>query len=254
MGPMGLPGERGEPGEPGRDGAQGIQGERGEVGAPGERGAPGLVGLNGVDALDVTNVIGLVAESAEALVIIQCTRDGDSFRLGSGTKTEQGTVLTAEHVVSGMTSCDVLSEAPITTLGTATAFTQAGDRDQVELTMAWSDAGEEVVGLVPQFGVQPEVGDFVLVVGHPGVGGSIFLEHQYTTGYVSSADPEGTLRALGFGDYWSGGYATDAVAWHGNSGGPVFDDQGNWIGMLVGAFNGGARNEGPDLTLVIPFL
>ena len=116
------------------------------------------------------------------------------------------------------------------------------------------DSGDAIEGLVPDLGVQPEVGAFVVVVGHPGVGASIFLEHQYTTGYVTSADPGSTLDNLGWGRYWEHGYATDAVAWHGNSGGPVFDEDGVWIGILVGAFNGSERNEGPDLSLVIPLL
>jgi S1-C subfamily serine protease len=254
MGPMGPAGERGEKGEPGEPGEPGPQGEPGAPGLPGERGLNGEVGLNGVSGINVANVIGLVAENAQALVIVQCTADDQSFRLGSGTKTEAGTVLTAQHVVDGMSRCDIYSEAPITKLGVASVFTQAGQRDQAELSMSWTEAGDAITGLAPQFAVQPHAGDFVLVVGHPGVGASIFLEHQYTTGYVSSADPEATLRALGFGEYWSGGYATDAVAWHGNSGGPVFDEDGAWIGMLVGAFNGGAENEGPDLSLVIPLL
>jgi S1-C subfamily serine protease len=254
MGPMGPAGERGPMGEPGQDGLAGPQGEPGEPGPQGERGLQGEVGLDGVSGINVANVIGLVAENAQALVIVQCTVGDGSYRLGSGTKTEAGTVVTAQHVVDGMSTCDIYSELPITKLGTSSEFTQAGQRDQVELSMSWTEAGDAIIGLAPQYGVQPSTGDFVLVVGHPGVGASIFLEHQYTTGYVSSADPEGTLRALGFGEYWSRGYATDAVAWHGNSGGPVFDQYGAWIGMLVGAFNGSEKNEGPDLSLVIPLL
>jgi S1-C subfamily serine protease len=153
-----------------------------------------------------------------------------------------------------MGSCDIFSEAPIKLLGTATHFTQVGERDQAELEVTWTEDGEAIEGLVPELGVQPEVGTFVVVVGHPGVGTSIFLEHQYTTGYVTSADPSETLDNLGWGDYWERGYATDAVAWHGNSGGPVFDEDGIWIGILVGAFNGGEKNEGPDLSLVLPLL
>ncbi len=212
----------------------------------------GVPGNPGEDGVDVVNVVGRIAEKAQALVIVQCSEDGDSFRLGSGTKTAQGTVITAEHVIKDMSSCDIFSEAPITLLGSATQFTQEGDRDQAELEVVWTDEGEGIRGLVPELGVQPELGEFVVVVGHPGVGASIFLEHQYTTGFVTSADPSDTLRNLGWGQYWANGYATDAVAWHGNSGGPVFASDGTWIGILVGAFNGGPRNEGPDLSLVLP--
>jgi S1-C subfamily serine protease len=257
MGPMGPSGLQGDPGEPGAPGAIGAQGEPGERGDPGDRGEAGLQGLTGEagdDGIDVLNAVGRIAEKASALVIVQCSEDGENFRLGSGTKTANGTVMTAEHVVDDMTSCDIFSEAPITLLGTATDFTQEGARDQAELDVTWTDAGEAIDGLEPALGVQPEVGTFVIVVGHPGVGASIFLEHQYATGFVTSADPGDTLQNLGWGRYWERGYATDAVAWHGNSGGPVFDEEGTWIGILVGAFNGSERNEGPDLTLVLPML
>jgi len=254
MGPEGAPGEPGEIGATGADGAQGPQGERGESGDRGEAGLQGLPGSDGQNGIDVANAVGSIAERADSLVIVQCTQDGDSYRLGSGTKTANGTVITAQHVIDDMTSCDIFSEAPITLLGTSTEFTQQGERDQAELDVTWTDDGEAIQGLTPAFGVQPEVGDFVVVVGHPGVGASIFLEHQYTTGYVTSADPSETLTELGWGNYWEHGYATDAVAWHGNSGGPVFDVDGTWIGILVGAFNGSKQNEGPDLALVLPML
>lgn len=251
MGPMGPPGEAGA------DGADGAPGPRGEKGDPGDRGEMGLQGLRGEPGeygVDVVNAVGRIAEKAAALVIVQCSQDGKSFRLGSGTKTAYGTVITAEHVIDDMESCDIFSEAPITLLGRAKSFEQQGNRDQAELTVDWTEAGASIEGLIPELGVHPEVGTFVVVVGHPGVGASIFLEHQYTTGYVTSANPGATLDNLGWGRYWEHGYATDAVAWHGNSGGPVFDEDGVWIGILVGAFNGSERNLGPDLSLVLPML
>lgn len=260
---MGLQGEPGEPGATGATGAVGAQGAQGEKGDPGDQGEVGLQGLPGSNGsagstdsrgVDVANVVGRIAERADALVIVQCTKDGDNYRLGSGTKTTGGTVITAEHVIADMTECDIFSEAPITLLGTTTEFVQQGERDQAELTVSWTGDGEAIEGLTPTFGVQPALGEFVVVVGHPGVGSSIFLEHQYTTGYVTSADPAETLEDLGWGTYWERGYATDAVAWHGNSGGPVFDEAGTWIGILVGAFNGGKQNAGPDLSLVLPLL
>lgn len=246
MGPAGPQGEQGEQGE------QGPQGEAGPVGPQGEQGLRGLAGDDGRDAIDVANIVGDVAEDADALVIVQCTNDGESYQLGSGAKTRDGTVLTAHHVAGDMASCDIFSEQPITLLGSMTSIAQRDDRDQVELAVAWTEEGEQIEGLVPRWNVRPDVGEFVVVVGHPGVGANIFLEHSYTTGYVTAADPAETLRQLGYGDYWAEGYATDAVAWHGNSGGPVFDENGAWIGMLVGSFNGDRHNLGPDLTLVIP--
>jgi S1-C subfamily serine protease len=254
MGPAGPEGEPGETGATGEQGEPGAPGEKGDPGDPGMMGLQGLRGDDGDDGVDVVNVVGRIAEKADSLVIVQCSPDGETFRLGSGTKTSRGTVITADHVIDDMTSCDIFSEAPITLLGTATTFIQEGDRDQAELEVTWTEAGEDIPGLVPALGVQPEVGAFVVVVGHPGVGASIFLEHQYTTGYVTAADPSDTLENLGWGQYWNRGYATDAVAWHGNSGGPVFDQDGTWIGILVGAFNGSRENEGPDLSLVLPLL
>lgn len=254
MGPAGPAGETGADGTPGADGAPGARGEKGDSGDRGDMGLQGLRGEPGDDGVDVVNTVGRIAEMASALVIVQCSEDGRSFRLGSGTKTAYGTVITAEHVIDDMTSCDIYSEAPITLLGKAETFVQQGNRDQAELEVEWTEEGEIIEGLIPEIGVQPEVGTFVVVVGHPGVGASIFLEHQYTTGYVTSADPGTTLDNLGWGRYWEHGYATDAVAWHGNSGGPVFDEDGVWIGILVGAFNGSEKNEGPDLSLVLPML
>ena len=86
-------------------------------------------------------------QTADALVIIQCTEDGDNYRLGSGTKTAAGTVITAEHVIADMTSCDIFSEAPIKLLGTTSEFAQQGERDQAELTVTWTDDGN--AGTVP---------------------------------------------------------------------------------------------------------
>lgn len=252
MGPSGPQGEPGETGERGPAGEPGAPGEPGSAGPAGPEGAPGAAGEDGEDAIDVVNVVGGVAEHAEALVIVQCTVDGQSYQLGSGTKTSDGGVLTAEHVVADAQVCDIFSEEPIRLLGSSRSFVQRGVQDQIELDVVWTEEGEEIPGLEPQLGVRPPVGAFVVVVGHPGVGANIFREHVYTTGFVTVADPAETLRQVGYGEYWAEGYATDAVAWHGNSGGPVFDESGAWIGMLVGSFNGDSHNLGPDLSLVIP--
>jgi S1-C subfamily serine protease len=100
----------------------------------------------------------------------------------------------------------------------------------------------------------------VTIVGHPGLYDGLTLEHQYTTGYVTATDLTATLATVpslvngGMSTRWAQSWSTDAVAWHGNSGGPVFDAEGRWIGVLVGGFNGDASNVGPNLSVVLPLL
>jgi S1-C subfamily serine protease len=198
-----------------------------------------------------------VLSKAAAIVIVECT-DGDTWGDGSGTKTDTGTVLTAMHVLDGMKSCNIYSQAPVALLGSMKSSAQRGSRDEVELTINWSADGAAIAGVAPTRGVIPKLGDLVTIVGHPGVYDGLSLEHQYTTGFVTATDLSATLAAVptlknaGLATRWAQSWSTDAISWHGNSGGPVFDAQGRWIGVLVGGFNGDSRNEGPDLSIVLP--
>jgi len=243
----------------GRDGAPGAPGSQGERGADGADGVRGATGPAGAPGKSPPNVVAGVAKRAAAIVIVECT-DGDEIGDGSGTKTDTGTVITAMHVVDDMTSCKVYSQAPVVLLGTMTLATQRGTRDEAELSMNWTADGSSIPGVTPSLGVVPAIGDLVTVVGHPGVYDGLALEHQYTTGFVTATDLTATLASVptlvnaGLATRWAQSWSTDAVAWHGNSGGPVFDAAGNWIGILVGAFNGARNNQGPDLSVVLPLL
>ena len=122
--------------------------------------------------------------------------------------------------------------------------------------MDWTAQGEAIVGLEPRLEITPAIGDVVTVVGHPGVYDGLALEHQYTTGSVTATNLRATLTSVpaleDVAASWEHSWSTDAVAWHGNSGGPVFDAEGNWIGILVGGLNGSMYNSGPDLSIVLP--
>jgi S1-C subfamily serine protease len=252
----------GTQGPPGEQGLQGVQGIQGDPGANGEDGAPGAPGETNPTELSSSGatpseVVGSVLSKAAAIVIVECT-DGDTWGDGSGTKTDTGTVLTAMHVLDGMKSCNIYSQAPVALLGSMKSSAQRGSRDEVELTINWSADGAAIAGVAPTRGVIPKLGDLVTIVGHPGVYDGLSLEHQYTTGFVTATDLSATLAAVptlknaGLATRWAQSWSTDAISWHGNSGGPVFDAQGRWIGVLVGGFNGDSRNEGPDLSVVLP--
>ena len=239
-------------GEDGRDGAPGLPGLPGEPGAPGARGPTGATGSS---ARRTSDIVAGVAAKASAIVIVECT-DGVSYGDGSGTKTSGGTVLTAQHVVDDLPDCSIYSESPVALLGTVTAYAQRAGRDEVELSVEWTAAGATIPGVSRQLSTVPSIGDLITVVGHPGLYDGLVLEHQYTTGFVTATNLQATFAAVpalsGRAVTWAQGWSTDAVAWHGNSGGPVFDADGNWIGVLVGGFNGTRDNEGPNLSVVLP--
>lgn len=252
----------GTQGPPGEQGLQGVQGVQGDPGVKGEDGAPGEPSESDASPLSANSTtpaeaVADVLSKAAAIVIVECT-DGDTWGDGSGTKTDSGTVLTAMHVLDGMNSCNIYSQAPVALLGTMKSFSQRGSRDEVELTINWSTDGAAITGVTPTRAVTPKLGDLVTIVGHPGVYDGLSLEHQYTTGFVTATDLSATLAAVptlknaGLATRWAQSWSTDAISWHGNSGGPVFDAQGRWIGVLVGGFNGDSRNEGPDLSVVLP--
>jgi len=241
--------------EPICDGVDGQMGARGGPGAMGATGATGATGSAGKDAQNVADVLALIRRKSSSVILVECT-DGTSFSDASGTKTTAGTVITAEHVVQGMTGCELYSAAPLTLLGSMVSSAQKGERDEAQLQVEWTPEGALLPGLEPKLQTTPQIGDLVTVVGYPGVYDGLAFEHQYTTGFVTSTNLATTLANVpaleGTEVAWESAWSTDAVSWHGNSGGPVFDVDGDWIGVLVGGFNGNADQQGPDISVVLP--
>jgi S1-C subfamily serine protease len=232
----------------------GARGEMGLSGSPGVMGPAGIVGPSGEDAEDFSSMTMALAPFAESLVGVLCCETADPAdpdnlcAWGSGVKTALTRVSTARHVVDGMTVCEIVSGTSTTVLGTSTEILVSAEADLAQIEVA-SLSGPVVPSVVAY---QPELGEPVIVVGQPDTALGPAYENQYTFGHVTAKRLDDTLNAAEITD-WPNAFSIDAVAWHGNSGSAVFNEDGVCIGLLVGGLNGGPENAGPDTSIVLPF-
>lgn len=240
-------GETGPAGAIGRTGANGAPGDVGPQGSTGGNGAPGAAGLNGKDAEDFQALSNLIAPFAESLVGIGCCNtDFSVCSGGSGVKLASDRVYTAKHVIANMSSCSIFDGQDSHLLSTsAVFFVFTDDLAYIQVTVPGP-----VVPLLSKY--SPTLGEPLVVVGQPGEFGIQAFENQYTFGHVTATDLSLTFAAVSIVD-WPRAFSTDAVAFHGNSGGAVFNKTGVAVGLLVGGFNGADTNTGPDTSIVLPF-
>jgi serine protease Do len=141
--------------------------------------------------------------------------------LGSGFIIDSsGIIVTNRHVVEGTT--DILVTLQDNTLLRATLLAQA---DQIDMALLKVTSASPLPSV--RFGDSDalRVADRVLAIGSPlGFGGTV------TQGIVSALNRD--IRDTPFDDY----IQTDAAINHGNSGGPLFNMQGEVIGMNTAIF------------------
>ena len=167
------------------------------------------------------------------------TREAQS--LGSGfIISEDGYIVTNNHVVSGHSD----RGAPNATVSSITVIMP--DRKEYAAKLVGHDATSDLAVLkidahgLPfvKFGdsTKARVGDWVIAIGNPlGLGGSV------TAGIVSAIH-----RNIGNGGPYDRYIQTDASINQGNSGGPMFDLNGNVIGInsMIASPNGGSVGLG----------
>ena len=147
-------------------------------------------------------------------------REGQS--LGSGFFiSADGFVVTNNHVVNPPGQNSTLEEVTVTLPdGTEYEAEVVGTDESSDLAVLKVDRGEPFPFVKFGNSGQARVGDWVIAIGNPfGLGGTV------TSGIVSSV-----LRTAGGGAY-DRYLQTDASINRGNSGGPLFDMQGNVIGI-----------------------
>ena len=232
----GVPGSMGAMGAPGQAGGPGPTGARGAAGPAGPTGATGTAAAQGL----VNQVVG---HRSSILKIVCETAAGVSH--GTGTKTPDGFVITAQHVMEGCTAVQFFSEG-VDVGGAANVFQPVAGRDLVVLgDIEWNAKGTALAG-VPFFeGYRPKIGDTTLLASYPG---AILSDVQFSLGQVTDDDVLSSIETARKA-YWSGAFMTDSDGTHGLSGGPMFDQAGRWVAIVVAQF----ENPDPvDLRIMIP--
>ncbi|MFI1992283.1 S1C family serine protease [Actinoplanes sp. NPDC020271] len=163
-----------------------------------------------------------------SVVLIQTTGHDAKKALESATGTgvivnADGTVLTAAHVIDGAETIEVTYAD-----GTSsTAKVASANPEQDIATITPAKLPETLVPAVLGGGVQ--VGDTVVAIGNP-----LGLVDSTSSGVVSGLDRKLTREAK---DDIAGLIQFDAAVNPGNSGGPLVNDQGQVVGIVVALAN-----------------
>ena len=149
--------------------------------------------------------------------------------LGSGFIIDaDGVIVTNNHVVAGADEITV-----VLANGDELDATLIGTDDKTDLAVLRVDAGRDLPTVPWGDSDKVEVGDWAIAIGNPfGLGGSV------TAGIVSARGRD--IRSGPYDDFLQ----VDAPINRGNSGGPLFDQQGNVIGVNTAIFSPSGGNVG----------
>jgi serine protease Do len=162
----------------------------------------------------------------------------DTHNLGSGLIIDpSGLIVTNRHVVEGASLITVTLQNGLSYRGALLATAAHADIALIKI-----DAPTRLIAVPLGDSTKLRVGEPVFAIGNPlGLGGTV------TSGIISALDRD--IVSTPYDDF----IQTDAAINHGNSGGPLFDRNGNVIGINT-AFEtpGGAANGSVGLGFAIP--
>ena len=149
--------------------------------------------------------------------------------LGSGFIVDaRGMIVTNDHVIDGAEEITVVMQD-----GTEYDATLIGTDPKTDLAVLRIEAGQSLPTVPWGNSDKVEVGDWAIAIGNPfGLGGSV------TAGIVSARG-----RDISSGPY-DDFFQIDAPINRGNSGGPLFDQQGHVIGVNTAIFSPSGGNVG----------
>ena len=237
LGPQGIQGPIGDQGETGDVGPAGSEGDVGPAGLAGVRGFTGPQGLQGEPGPPgdtAPNATDYLPDIRDAIVFVQ-TLLGN----GSGVRISQNEILTAQHVVGTATGVTVSIRGEGLLFATVTGYDQ--QRDVALLTIDTSSEGisiplttEPSIQTGSELRLTQPLGGEVSVVG--------YVSRISETTPVATFGRIGVLWRIVPGDITMG--QIDAAATGGMSGGGVFNNFGELIGILIGGdplFDGNNR-------------
>lgn len=159
---------------------------------------------------------------------------------GSGVVIADGVILTAAHVADGMRgkfpSYAIFSDGR-TTPTTAPGYLRAYGRIAPDLALVFADTGDIEPAAISCG--DPDLGEPLWSIGHP-----LYMRWVVAQGYVASWFPLAAGGRTYLGDY----YTADLTLLPGNSGGPVFNDAGELIGIATAVMP--SPNTGGHLAIV----
>ena len=172
-----------------------------------------------------TLAVSAVYQQVVPSVVLITTSKGS---LGSGViVTDTGTIVTANHVISGGGTVTVLFSD-----GTKSAATVASSDKTIDIATLTPATLPELV--VPAtLGGSVAVGDDVVAIGNP-----LGLQDSTTSGVVSGVNRSETNDAAKM----TGLIQFDAAVNPGSSGGPLLDNQGSVIGIVLSIVNPGKED------------
>lgn len=215
---------------------QGSQGPQGEMGRQGPAGANGQPGESFQQA--TRKLIDKLKPIRSGVVNLLC---GDAS--GTGTRISEDTVVTAFHVLECNTSCVVKSDGLQVAVGGTLSRSNSG-RDIGYIRNLNFSRQISIINMKRNASVA--VGDFLALLSHP----TVFRNDLQTTfGFVTDDNAQASLGSMGID--WQDAIMTDMSAGPGSSGGPIFNNDGEFIGVHVGGF--GSDSSGLELNFQLIF-
>ena len=203
----------------------GLQGPVGSSGPQGPSGAPGQPGESFQQATQ--KLFEKLRPRKSGVVDLLC---GSSN--GTGTRISEDTVVTAYHVLSGHSSCVVRSNGLQVANGGSLSRSASGRDIGYVRNLSFSVA-IPVIPLVRNAAVAD--GNLLALLSYPS---DLRNDLQTSIGFVTDDNAQSSLGNMG--NEWRDAIISDMAAGPGSSGGPIFDIDGNFIGVHVGGYGNNA--------------